>query len=40
MDGRDVVRLRSENVKLTPDERDVHTELQRIKKAESPFWGG
>jgi translation initiation factor 5B len=39
MDERDVVRLRDENVKLTPDEEDVITELQRIKKADSPFWG-
>ena len=39
MDERDVVRLRDENVKLTPDEEDVIPELQRIKKADSPFWG-
>ena len=39
MDERDVVRLRDENVKLTPDEEDIITELQRIKNADSPFWG-
>ena len=39
MDERDVLRLREENVKLTPDEEDVIGELQRLKKGESPFWG-
>ena len=39
MDERDVLRLREENVKLTPDEEDVIGELQRLKKGDSPFWG-
>ena len=39
IDERDVLRLREENVKLTPDEEDVIGELQRLKKGESPFWG-
>ena len=39
MDERDVLRLREEKVQLTPDEEDVISELQRLKKGDSPFWG-
>ena len=39
MRAGDVQKLRKAGVKLTPDEEDVLTEMERFKRKDHPFWG-